>query len=214
MESDDLQRLEEIIRAGFVAYMRSGMALQEIKERELFKPAYETFGDYLSGVWGISQSYARRLAVAYQCISNIVVPIGHVVNPPAKERIVRELVGLEPELAGLTLLAAQISLPAGKSLTYSHVAATRNALEEISARGAVEIEGQHYAVADLLTAARPELLQSAIESAKRQQQHIEDNARFNVDYALKRIIEKATPDELLTFYQKLSQHIERVKAHV
>lgn len=195
-----LPELESIISEGFIAYMRAGQAFLEIKERKLWKPDYPSFGAYVVRRWGIAPAHARRLRVAYSIIAPIV-PTG--IEIPQSERIVRELVGLPEDLTALTLITARATLPDGAHLTYSHVARTRAFIEELPRTGAVDIDGQSYAVADLLTVARPELLQAAYEAQARQRQHIADARKFDTSKTFEYLTSKAQPEELYALVKLL-----------
>lgn len=56
-----LPELESIVDAGLESIGNVGQALFAIKERELFKPQYATFGEYTEARWKMSADYAERL---------------------------------------------------------------------------------------------------------------------------------------------------------
>lgn len=56
-----LPELESIVDAGLDSIGNVGQALFAIKDRELFKPQYATFGEYTEARWKMSGDYAERL---------------------------------------------------------------------------------------------------------------------------------------------------------
>lgn len=56
-----LPELESIVDAGLESIGNVGQALFAIKDRELFKPQYATFGEYTEARWKMSGDYAERL---------------------------------------------------------------------------------------------------------------------------------------------------------
>lgn len=85
-----LARHEATIAAGLKAFQAVGDALTEIRDRQLYREAYESFDDYLLAKWKIDKSYAARLIAAAEVARNLL-PIG---NKPRSESVARPLAAL------------------------------------------------------------------------------------------------------------------------
>lgn len=88
-----LETLEGILERGLQTFYEVGDALQEVRDRRLYRDAgYGTFEDYCSDRWGISRSRAYRLMDAAEVVG--LLPIGDI---PANEAQARELVPLKDD---------------------------------------------------------------------------------------------------------------------
>lgn len=63
-DAQDFLRLEKIVESGLAKYLEVGRALMEIKQRELYKAAADTWEIYLQERWGISRQHGHRLIKA------------------------------------------------------------------------------------------------------------------------------------------------------
>ena len=90
-----LQELESIVEHGLQTFYKVGKALEEIREKKLYRESQKTFEAYCQDKWGIARRTADRFIAAAQVIENLT-PMG--VKIPANERQVRPLAGLSPEL--------------------------------------------------------------------------------------------------------------------
>lgn len=66
-----LEELETIINRGARAFIEVGNALTEIRDRKLFKPAFNTFPEYCKAKWGFSGKYAYKLIDASGVIKQL-----------------------------------------------------------------------------------------------------------------------------------------------
>ena len=97
-ESEKLARLESVIEAGVVTFKRVGLALMEIRDRELYRATHGRFEEYLIERWGWHKSHTHRLIEAAQAATRVETsPVGEVRPKPTSERQVRPLTKLEPE---------------------------------------------------------------------------------------------------------------------
>ena len=90
-----LQELESIVEHGLQTFYKVGKALEEIREKKLYRESQKTFEAYCQDKWGIARRTADRFIAAAQVIENLT-PMG--VKIPANERQVRPLAGLSTEL--------------------------------------------------------------------------------------------------------------------
>ncbi len=83
----NLADLEQVVQEGLRTYQEVGSALDEIKERKLYKPQYKNFKTYLEQRWQISRAHAYRLMNAVKVAE--MSPIG---DKPANEHQARKRV--------------------------------------------------------------------------------------------------------------------------
>lgn len=91
-----LSELESIIERGLKDFARTGAALEEVREKKLYRAHYKTFDDYCQDRWGMTRSYADRLILSSRTVANLT-PTG--VTPalyvePASESQIRPLTNL------------------------------------------------------------------------------------------------------------------------
>lgn len=97
---DDLERValaecEAVIERGFQTFYEVGLALQKVRDEELFRIAgYRSFRQYVEQRWTQGKSHAYRLIDAAEVVENLS-PRGDRL--PVDEKQVRPLVRLEPE---------------------------------------------------------------------------------------------------------------------
>ena len=94
-EEARLKELETVIEQGLQTFYEVGKALDEIREKRLYRETHKTFEAYCRQKWGIARQTANRFISAAQVIENLT-PIG--VKIPQKENQVRPLTGLPSEL--------------------------------------------------------------------------------------------------------------------
>ncbi len=94
VEELDLENLEREVRTNLKSFIVAGMALLQIRERKLFRGTHESFEDYASERFGISETHAHRLIAAAQVVENVESPAGCLVQ---NERQARELSQYTPE---------------------------------------------------------------------------------------------------------------------
>ena len=90
-----LEELENIVRTNFGAFVQTGMALAEIRDRKLYRERFKTFEAYCKDTLEVSRSRAYRLIDSASVIQNLS-PMGDIL--PKNERQVRPLTKLEPEI--------------------------------------------------------------------------------------------------------------------
>ncbi len=87
-EKRELAKLESTIRKNVAAYFEVGAALQQIRDRRLYRERYETFEAYCRAEWDFQRAHAYRLIDAAQ----VVTAIGRTKLPaPANELQARAL---------------------------------------------------------------------------------------------------------------------------
>jgi len=130
----DLERLEGIITRNLQSFYEVGLALMEIRDRNLHQDVlgFETFEEYCKAKWDFTSNYARRLIGSAETIDNIKnVPIGTL---PATESQTRPLVRLEPEKQREAWREAVETAPEGK-ITAAHV---NKVVKQYRLEGAIE----------------------------------------------------------------------------
>lgn len=94
--SDRLSELEEIIDRGLKDFARTGAALEEVREKRLYRTNHKTFEDYCQKRWGMARSHVYRLIEASKTVANLS-PTGDkpaLYVEPSSESQVRPLAGL------------------------------------------------------------------------------------------------------------------------
>lgn len=117
-EVADRQRLEGIIAQGLKSFVDVGNALQEIRDRKLYRDTHGTFEDYLQGQWGLSRVRGYQLMEAASVVENVKNFIQ--IDPPQNESHARPLARLEPDQRAQAWQEAVDSAPNGK-VTGEHV---------------------------------------------------------------------------------------------
>lgn len=89
-----LDELEAIVSAGLESIANVGLALLAIKDRELYRPEFETWISYLDHRWKMTMDYAHKLIVA----GGIVLKLREAGLPePSAVSHTRELAKVKPE---------------------------------------------------------------------------------------------------------------------
>ena len=86
-----LVELEQIIDRGIQTFYEVGKALEEIRDRKLYRETHKTFESYCQEKWQIARQTANRYIRAVK-VMEILEPIGSKI--PTKESQVRPLTGL------------------------------------------------------------------------------------------------------------------------
>lgn len=90
IESNQLDKCEEIIEQGLQTFVDVGRALQIVKEGKLYRTKFRTFEEYCEHRWQVTKLHAYRLINAAQTVSILEENPGIEVLPQ-KERQVRPL---------------------------------------------------------------------------------------------------------------------------
>jgi site-specific DNA-methyltransferase (adenine-specific) len=90
----ELQRLERKVADGCLAFVEAGLALNEIRRKDLFLIGYPTWAYYLRNRWGMSDEQGRRLITAAQIVRKDLPPIGGVERLVLNESQIRPLAKL------------------------------------------------------------------------------------------------------------------------
>jgi hypothetical protein len=93
---DDTERLEQlcsVVDLGLRQFHKVGLALEEIRDRQLYRKDTDTFETFCNRRWGMSRQHAQRLIEAAQLCRELGSHGEHVEN----ERQARALRTLPPE---------------------------------------------------------------------------------------------------------------------
>ncbi|MCL1472831.1 MICOS complex subunit MIC60 [Argonema antarcticum] len=94
-EQRRLEELEAIVEQGLQTFYEVGKALDEIREKKLYRETHKTFEDYCKEKWGIARRRAYQFIDAAHVLQNLCT---NGTQIPKSERQVRPLTGLSPEL--------------------------------------------------------------------------------------------------------------------
>lgn len=113
-ETTRMQALEETVRDGLRDFRRTGQALSEIRDNELFRATHDSFGAYLAERWGFTGPQAERLIGANE-VAKVLEPLG--IEPVSERQAraygaaTRVLTELEPERQAVVSRLVQAAAP-------------------------------------------------------------------------------------------------------
>lgn len=171
-----LDDCETVIEENLLAFVKTGLALQAIRERKLYKGVIvdkvkvETWTEYLRLRWDVSRAHAGRLVNGAQTFELLAGAYGEE-NIPHHERPLRPFVSDVPDNAKVAVWAViQQTAPAGK-IDGKHVALVVDTLAEIVRLQAVENgDGEQVKVNELVTA---HLTQKVYEQYKSERSYMD-----------------------------------------
>lgn len=114
-EISDFEQLEKVVSKGQKTFVEVGLALNEIRERELFRKDYKTFEAYCQGRWGWSRQRGHQLIQASEVVKALPPSLSTAVD---NEAVARELKKLPVPVQKQVLKEAQKS---GEPLTAPEV---------------------------------------------------------------------------------------------
>jgi hypothetical protein len=117
--TEDLERLEGIIKTNIGAFYEVGRALMEIRDKGLYKDVlgFDTFEAYCKERWDMSKRHAYRLMDSFKVIDT--VKSDQLVTPQTESQA-RPLARLEPDQQREAWKQAVETAPEGK-VTAAHV---------------------------------------------------------------------------------------------
>jgi hypothetical protein len=89
-----LAELEAVVDAGLDSITHVGLALEAIKQRELFRPTYPDWPSYLDARWKLTPDYAQRLIQAAAIAAKIKAA---GLPEPTRTSHTRELAKVKPD---------------------------------------------------------------------------------------------------------------------
>lgn len=110
--------LEDTIEKRIQAFYEIGEALNEIRNRKLFRDEFPSFGEYCQHRWGFAKQYAYRLIAAHKTLEN--VDATEEQKAGLRETHLRPLAILEPDEQKKAFNQAIETAPGGQ-LTEKHV---------------------------------------------------------------------------------------------
>ncbi len=117
-EVEDRQRLEATIAHGFQSFIEVGNALQEMRDRKLYRNTHGTFEEYLQGQWGLNRRRGYELMAAADVVN--VINLSQI-DPPQTESHTKPLTRLASDQRAAAWQEAVETAPNGK-VTAAHVA--------------------------------------------------------------------------------------------
>jgi len=121
IEYDELVEHEKTISRGLHTFIEVGEALQEIRDKRLYRTEFQSFEGYCKLKWGMGSKYAYRLIGGAEVAGNLVSSIGDTALP-AKEAHTRELSKLAPEAQPVAWLKAVQKAGSAEAVTAEIVA--------------------------------------------------------------------------------------------
>lgn len=92
-----LEELEAVVERVVRSFYEAGKALEEIRDRRLWRGKYNTFDMYLMERWGFTKQYASKLIMGANTVRNLSKNVPSLPLPNA-ERQVRPISGLDPDI--------------------------------------------------------------------------------------------------------------------
>lgn len=157
LDLSPLTEREQVIAAGLKTYVEVGMALADIRSRELYRLAgYDTFKAYVEGRWGFTDSHARQLVLGAETAVSIEAEVG--VKLP-NERCARALKTYPADLRpAIAKIVASRSRAFGAPITEGRLRAVGDILVQAVETGAVDVNGEATAFDAALTEAEFEVV--------------------------------------------------------
>lgn len=87
-EQTELVRLETTIKRGISTFVETGTALQEIRDKKLYRDEYDTFEEYCHGKWNFTYRRAHQLIESASAATNVA---RKSLPPIPTERAAREI---------------------------------------------------------------------------------------------------------------------------
>jgi ParB family chromosome partitioning protein len=105
-ESKRLRNLEAVVERGRKSFVEVGMALDEIRQKRLYRADYPTFQDYLEKKWGWGKSYGYMLIESANAVKSLPPEMSTIVDTEGQAR---ELVKVPTEKREAVVRAAEAS---------------------------------------------------------------------------------------------------------
>ncbi len=83
-DKQDLRKLEQQVQRGVTGFREAGAALQEIRDRDLWRGDHPSFEAYCQSRWGFKANYARRIINAAKVVES--VPNGTEITTEGEAR--------------------------------------------------------------------------------------------------------------------------------
>jgi len=164
-EALDLDRLEGQIEHGLETFAAIGRALEEIRDRKLYRALHATWDDYCQARWNFTRQHAARLINAYQVVE-LLSASGAPEVP--NEHVARALGAIEDDGKRETVWLAAVQLAGtADKVTASFVRTAQTVIDTAEMTSGYVDTGEGE-----MTALGAALTQEQIERARRQQEHI------------------------------------------
>jgi hypothetical protein len=167
-EEAKLARCEADIEAGLLQAWR---ALRTIWQERLYRVGYSGFDKYCQAKWGITAARAHQLIDAANLVDYVSTNGGHESLIP-NERTARAVLEIEPDKRLPVLMLA--AKAADGKIDSGWVRSAAEVHEDTLATGGYVDDGEGS-----MTEAERAVIDTRLERAKRQRQHIRDNGKDN-----------------------------------
>ena len=195
-ERADYQRLEKTIALGQGNYIEVGLALEQIRDRRLYRERFPTFSRYCEVVWTMSAERARQLRRAALVVQAITTTTDGRVLLPENEKQARALMAFPAHRHSTIMeLAYATARALNQSLSEGLITRTGQALDVAARTGTADTgDGTSTPIVAALTAEQHEAMQRQIEYMREKSQRVkvagqvyycgDDYYRVAVDAAL------------------------------
>lgn len=168
LSNDELARCEQIISAGLETFVEVGLALETIREKELYKArGFDNFSAYCEKVFGLKLSNATRKIVGARVSSQLTLVNGKKL---ANEQAARELARVPAEMQQSVYAVAAKNVQT-ETISAGQIKAAYSVLQIGVATGYAETEEGTLTPIDAAFGLEME------ETHKRRLQHIADHSR-------------------------------------
>ncbi len=174
-EKDRLAENERVIQSTLLSFVEMGKALEDIKEKRLYRARYKTFEDYCRNRWGFSRQRAFQLIGSAEKADLLSTAVD---IPPTIEAQVRPLVGLSDDQAVEAWRSAEKNAKNGE-VTGPLVRKAADEVRGIGLKGAADDSDRDLSTLDRLCgklSAREEW---------------DDNAKARLKMSLKKLLKTA-----------------------
>lgn len=141
-EQEELDECEAVIARGLKTFVEVGNALLNIRDKKLYRAAYDTFEAYCQHRWDFSKSRANQLIAASETVANLTTIVVKNDTPepvalPENEAQARPLTPLDPEDQRVIWQLVTESAPDGK-VTAAHVKSVVSLLTQVGYTRAID----------------------------------------------------------------------------
>ena len=134
-EQEELDECEAVIARGLKTFVEVGNALLNIRDKKLYRAAYDTFEAYCQHRWDLRERRAYQLMDAATVVNTLKVE--PLVQLPENERQTRPLTHLDPDDQRVIWQLVTESAPDGK-VTAAHVKSVVSLLTQVGYTRAID----------------------------------------------------------------------------
>ena len=109
-KENELSELEEIIHTNLLAFQKVGMALKQIRDKNLYRPHHRNFDAYCRDRWNMGRNFAHKLIAASRVMENLGTivhtvplneaqarPLSTIKEPEDQKKVWNQIVDSKPK---------------------------------------------------------------------------------------------------------------------